>query len=83
MNKPILQPEDLDHLGEALIALTQEVWVLRDRQKVLEKLLLNAGVLDAKALDSFQPDAEMKAMLDMERQQLVDTVLGALSGKKF
>ena len=34
-----LKPEDIDKLGDALIALTHEVWVLRDRQKVLERLL--------------------------------------------
>ncbi len=81
MSKPVLQPEDIDRLGDALIALTQEVWVLRDRQKVLETLLANAGVLDEQALESFQPDAELSAALDVDRQQLINSVLGALSGK--
>jgi hypothetical protein len=81
MSKPVLQPEDIDRLGDALIALTQEVWVLRDRQQVLETLLAEAGVLSPQAVESFQPDAELSAALDADRQQLINAVLGALSVK--
>jgi len=77
-----LSTEDIDKLGEAIIALTKEVWVLRDRQRVLEAALSEAGVLEAGALDAFQPDEALQAQLAGERTELVDTVLSALTARK-
>ena len=74
-----LKPEDIDKLGDALIALTHEVWVLRDRQKVLERLLADAGVLTPDAVQAFQPDDSLNAELSAEREALINNVLRALS----
>ncbi|MFT4591162.1 MAG: hypothetical protein ACI80M_000476 [Gammaproteobacteria bacterium] len=79
MSSNRLKPEDIDKLGDALIALTHEVWVLRDRQKVLERLLADAGVLAPDAVQGFQPDDSLNAELSAEREALINNVLGALS----
>jgi hypothetical protein len=74
----ILNDDDVDRLGQALIMLTKEVWVLRDRQRILEAALEEAGVLDHAVIDAHAPDAKLTESLAQERQQLIDNVLQAL-----
>lgn len=76
-----LQPEDIDRLGQALLTLTRELWIVKDRVRVLEAALANAGVLGATAVDQLQPDSALQAELAAERARLIDTVLDALSPK--
>jgi len=76
----ILKPEDTDKLAQAVIALTREVWVLRDRQKVLEAVLAEAGLLDTQKLEQYEPDEALSAELKAEREQMISKVLSALTG---
>ena len=73
-----LRPEDIDRLGQALLTLTSELWVTRDRVRILEAALVNAGVLTADAVDQLQPDAALQAELNAERARLIDTLLATL-----
>ena len=73
-----LQPEDIDRLAEALITLTKELWVVKDRMHVLETILAEAKLLDPDALSSYQPGPELTEALSQERSQLINNVLGAL-----
>ena len=77
----ILHPTDIDHLGQALIALTKELWIVKDRQRVLETALVDAGLLDNDAVDAYQPDTKLAAELKAERQQLIDGVINSLTAK--
>lgn len=73
-----LRLEDIDRLGQALLTLTSELWVTRDRVRILEAALVNAGVLTADALDQLQPDAALQAELNSERARLIDALLTTL-----
>jgi hypothetical protein len=75
--RQILPASRIDDLGEAIIALTREIWVLTDRQAVLEAVLSEQGV-DMTRIATYQPDAEMADRLAAQRQQLIDNVLVAL-----
>jgi len=75
-----LQYEEIKSLGDAVIALTQEVWVLSDRQKVLEAVLAEAGVIAPAAVQAFQPDTALAAKLASAREALINNVLHALTG---
>lgn len=75
--RQILDGSRIDDLGEAIIALTRELWVLSDRQAVLEAVLADAGV-PVERIDSYQPDEAMTQRLTARRQKLLDTVLSAL-----
>jgi hypothetical protein len=75
--RQILDSSRIDDLGEAIIALTRELWVLSDRQAVLEAVLGEAG-LPIEQVDRFQPDEAMLALLAARRQVLLDNVLTAL-----
>ncbi|MET0250238.1 MAG: hypothetical protein ABW164_10985 [Sphingobium sp.] len=75
--RQILDASRIDDLGEAIIALTRELWVLSDRQAVLEAVLAEAGV-PVERVDRYQPDEAMAARLTERRQKLLDTMLSAL-----
>lgn len=79
MTQRVLNTEDIDQLGQAVISLTRELWALKDRQRILEAALANAGVLDEDIVDTFEPDETLKASLSAERRRLIDSVLNTLT----
>jgi hypothetical protein len=74
-----LRTEDIDRLGQALITLAKELWVVKDRVQVLEATLADAGIIAPDAVDRFQPDEEMIKSLNADRALLIEQVLGALA----
>ncbi len=75
----LLNPADLDQLGQALITLTKELWVLKDRQLILEAALADAGIVAKEVVDRYQPDEMLKERLRAERQRLIDTIIDVLT----
>lgn len=73
-----LRADDIDRLGQALLTLTSELWVTRDRVRILEAALVNAGVLTPDAVDQLQPDEALQAELRAERTRLIDALLTTL-----
>ena len=43
-NRPILEDADMNGLGQAIITLTKEIWVLTDRLHVMEAVMAENGV---------------------------------------
>ena len=80
MNDPKLTAADIDNLGQAILTLTEELWVLKDRQRVLEDILNKAGIADTADIDRHRPDADLTEALQAERQQLINNILSALQG---
>jgi hypothetical protein len=56
MANPIYLDPILDHVLRILIALAAEVYVLRDRQRILEELLEARGVLRREEIERYVPD---------------------------
>ena len=75
-----LQEVDVGRLGQAILTLTKELWVLRDRVTVLEAVLADKGVEVTHDVDHYQPSEEMQKQLDEQSKALVEAVLGAISG---
>ena len=73
-----LQPTDLDRLGKALLTLAQELWVVKDRQRILEAALAEQGITTSELLDGWEPDAALSATLENDRAALIDSLLKAL-----
>lgn len=73
-----LQPADLDRLGKSLITLAQELWVVKDRQRVLEAALAEQGITSSEVLDSWEPDQALSETLEKDRAALIDSLLKAL-----
>ena len=73
-----LQSQDLDRLGKAVITLAKELWVMKDRQRVLEAALADKGIVTSDLLDGWEPDDALQAALEHDRAALIDSLLKAL-----
>ncbi len=62
-------------LIQVLLNVTRELWVMKDRQLVLEQVLEEAGIRVAEAVETYQPDADFAARLERERKRLLDQCL--------
>ena len=79
MSDTNLRAEDLDRLGKALITLAGELWIAKDRQRVLEAALADAGIISAELVDTFQPDEKLSKQLETERAEFIEQLLGTLT----
>jgi len=74
---PITSSEEMDALMRINTELMSELWILRDRVTVLEKLLDDKGVVSRTAIDDFVPEKEFEAELEEERDRFVRRIAGA------
>lgn len=81
MKDQVLRATDIEQLGQALITLTQELWVVKDRQRVLEAALADAGLLERITIDQYQPDDALQRELQTERQKLIDGIIDTLTSR--
>ncbi len=63
----------------ALLTMAREIWVLTDRQRVLEALLAKQGLVAGDAIAAWQPDATTQAELDRECRAFIDRLLADLN----
>lgn len=78
--RPSLTSEDVPALGEALLNLTRELWVLSDRVMVLEAVLAQQGIEVSEAIERFEPDDEFAERLKERGSALVASVLEPFAG---
>jgi hypothetical protein len=53
-----------------------EVWILRDRVKLLESVLESAGLLKSGQLDDLVPDDRLREALAQDRDAFVERIVG-------
>jgi hypothetical protein len=75
-----LKPEDIDKLGQAVLTLAKELWVVKDRQAITEAVLAKRGIDISEEVSLFQPDAALEAKLANDRQELVKKLMQDLTG---
>lgn len=68
---------NVDDLGRMLMALAQEVWVMRDRMAITEKLLEEKAGIGPSAIESYVADAETRGKIERLRDGFAARVLGA------
>ncbi len=68
-------PDFSTQLLQAISALAEQVWILRDRQRVLEEVLARHGLDVREEVTRFQPDASTTRALDEERRAFISAVL--------
>lgn len=78
IDRQILAPGDVDSLGEMLLSLARELWVLTDRMAVMEQVLGEAGIDVAARIDAYQPTELFSASLALRRKRLIDEMLRAM-----
>ncbi len=59
----------------AFLTMARELWIVKDRQRVLEALLAQQGILAPEAVSSYQPDATIQAALDRECRAWIERLL--------
>jgi hypothetical protein len=76
-----LKPEDIDKLGQAVLTLAKELWIVKDRQAITEAVLAKRGIDIREEIALFQPDAALDAKLNAERQALVTKLMQDIVGE--
>ena len=76
-----LRDDDVDRLGKALLTLASELWVVKDRQRILEVVLEEKGIAVAELLENYQPNAELTQALGQERAAFIENLLASLESK--
>lgn len=77
MSDTHLGSASVEDLARMLLALTSEVWIMRDRMAVTERLLEQKFGLAAVEIDRFAPDADFSAELQTLRDRVIGAVVGA------
>ena len=62
-------------LLQMVLNLTRELWVLKDRQLVTERLLAERGIDLSAEIDRYRPEGEFAQALDAQRRQLLERLL--------
>jgi len=78
-DREILKDADLNGLGQAIITLTKEIWVLTDRLHIMEAVMVENGLDISEQVKSYQPDDTLRAKLKTENEALISRVLRALA----
>ncbi len=74
----MLRPEQIDDLGNALMVMARELWVVKDRQRVLEALLEANGIVVPGAVADHQPGPDLAETLATERARYTGALMAAL-----
>jgi hypothetical protein len=69
----------LDRVFGVVMALATEVYVLRDRQRAIEKVLANQGAIDLKTLNA-EPSDEERVASQLDRNEFVNHLMENLTG---
>ncbi|QCX28008.1 hypothetical protein [Nocardioides jishulii] len=78
-NRPAYLGSDrLDDLARMLTEVTSELWILKDRNMVLEALLAEAGVVTPASVEGYQPDDETAQRIAAERSAFTARIFGAV-----
>ncbi len=75
-----LNEADTAGLAEALLTLTQELWILADRQMVTEAVLAKHGLDISEEIENFEPDEALQAKLNDKCQFISRRVVNAMAG---
>jgi hypothetical protein len=67
-----------DRVAQTVLTLAKELWLLRDRQLVLEAVLEERGIAVQQLVDTYQPTGAVKERLARERRRFLDEIANAL-----
>lgn len=74
----LLHPEQIDAVANTVLVLARELWVVKDRQRVLEALLADNGIIAPTAVADHQPGEALAAALETERSRYTAALMEAL-----
>ncbi len=77
MTDATMPPESIDDVARIVMALVQEVWIMRDRMAVTERLLAARTGITAADIDDYVGDAGFKTDIEKLRDRFTAKVIGA------
>lgn len=78
-DRQTLTHADVASLGQAILTLTKELWVVTDRMHVMEAVLAKHGLDISEEITLFKPDSTMSEKLQQDGTALIERVLSSLS----
>ena len=69
-----------DTTFQVVLNLMNELWVVKDRAALLEKVLADSGIDVADKVDLLQPDEATEAALQQERKAFIARILAPTLG---
>ncbi len=67
-----------EDVATAFVSMAGELWIVKDRLAVLERVLEKHGIPAPELVDRYEPEPEFKARLDGERRTWVRRIISAL-----
>lgn len=77
MTSATLDAQSTDDLARITMALIQEVWIMRDRMAITERLLAEKAGITPDMIDDYPQTPELKAELENLRTLYVTRTIGA------
>jgi len=68
----------IEDVATAFVSMAGELWIVKDRLAVLERVLEKHGIPAPSSVDRYEPEPEFRASLDAERRAWVRRIVGAL-----
>ncbi len=81
MNTPSLTPEDIDKLGLTVLHLSQELWTVIERQRLLEHAIEQQGLSVSELIENHRPEGELAERIESERRRFIDRIVTNISGQ--
>jgi hypothetical protein len=83
MTSATLEAMSTDDLARITMALVQEVWIMRDRMAITEKLLAEHANITPQMIDEYLQTPDTRAELETLRELYVNRTIGApLAGRQ-
>ena len=76
-DRDFLNRQRIEDIGQGFVTLAGELWVVKDRLAVLEKLLDKHGIPTSE-VEKFEPDGDFKEQLAAERNAYIHRVIASL-----
>ena len=70
-----LGDEMLDRMMNVIMGLAEELYVTRDRLRVMERVLESRGALDREEIDDWKPDEEQQDEILRDRDAFIQAIL--------
>ena len=74
-----LTQADVASLGQAVLTLTRELWVITDRMHVMEAVLAKHGLDISDEISQHKPDSVLSEKLQRDGTALIERVLSSLA----
>lgn len=78
-NRKTLTDADVASLGQAVLTLTRELWVITDRMHVMEAVLAKHGLDISDEISKYEPDSVLSEKLQKDGVALIERVVSSLS----